>query len=137
MRRRVPEVIVRLERKHTAFVASLFDTGLGAIRSLGRVDIPVIGLDSDPRMPGFKSRFCTAKLCPDPAHQPDKLAAFLLNEGQQLERPGILFAASDAFCCSCPAIGMTWLPISASRFRQPTCWRPSSTNAGSTSWLRW
>ena len=82
---------------HTAFVLSLFDTGLGAIRSLGRLGIPVIGLDSDPHMPGFKSRFCTAKLCPNPVHQPDELVRFLLDEGQQLERPGILFPASDAF----------------------------------------
>lgn len=43
----------------TAFVLSLFDTGLAAVQSLGRVGIPVIGLDSNPRMPGFKSRYCT------------------------------------------------------------------------------
>lgn len=82
---------------NTAFVLGLFDTGLGAIRSLGRLGIPVIGLDSDPRMPGFKSRFCIAKLCPDPIHQPDELARFLLKEGKQLGQPGILFPATDAF----------------------------------------
>jgi len=80
-----------------AFVLSLFDTGLGAIRSLGRLGIPVIGLDSDPRMPGFKSRYCIAKLCPDPVHQPEELVRFLLEEAKRLERPGILFPASDAF----------------------------------------
>ena len=85
------------ERSHTAFILSLFDTGLGAVRSLGRVGVPVIGLDSDPRMPGFKSRFCTARLCSDPVHQPDELVRFLLDEGRRLERPGILFPASDAF----------------------------------------
>ncbi len=82
---------------NTAFVLSLFDTGLGAIRSLGRLGIPVIGLDSDPNMPGFKSRYCTAKLCPDPVWQPDRLAEFMLNEGRQLENPGIIFPAADAF----------------------------------------
>ena len=86
-----------LDRSHFAIVLSLFDTGLGAIRSLGRLGIPVIGLDSDPRMPGFKSRFCAARLCPDAVHQPDELVQFLLNEGRRLERPGVLFPASDAF----------------------------------------
>lgn len=86
-----------LDLTHFAFVLSLFDTGLGAIRSLGRTGIPVIGLDSNPRMPGFKSKYCIAKLCPDPVHQPDKLVGFLLDEGRRLDRPGILFPASDAF----------------------------------------
>lgn len=86
-----------LNRSYSAYVLSLFDTGLGAVRSLGRAGIPVIGLDSDPCMPGFKSRFCAAKLCPNPVHQPDELAQFLLEEGRRLERPGVLFPASDAF----------------------------------------
>jgi D-aspartate ligase len=30
-------------------------------------------------------------------HQPDELARFLIEEGRQLDRPGILFPASDAF----------------------------------------
>jgi len=81
----------------TAFVLSMFDTGLGAVRSLGRVGVPVVGLDPDPRMPGFASRYCTALVCPDPVREPDALAAFLLERGQRLERPGVLFPASDAF----------------------------------------
>lgn len=75
--------MVSLERSHVAFVLSLFDTGLGAVRSLGRVGIPVIGLDSDTRMPSFKSRFCTAKLCADSLHEPEELARFLLDEGRR------------------------------------------------------
>jgi len=81
----------------TAFVLSLFDTGLAAVRSLGRAGIPVIGLDFNPRMPGFKSRYCTPKLCPDPVHQPDELLRCLLEEGKHLAQPGILIPASDAF----------------------------------------
>lgn len=81
----------------TAFVLSLFDTGLGAIRSLGREGIPVVGLDSNPTMPGFRSKFCVPKLCPDPVHQPEELVQFLRHEGQRLDEPGMLFPASDAF----------------------------------------
>lgn len=87
----------KYSRSHIAFILSLFDTGLGAIRSLGRLGIPVIGIDCDPSMPGFKSKFCTAKLCPDPVHHSDELIRFLLNEGRRLEQPGILFPATDAF----------------------------------------
>jgi predicted ATP-grasp superfamily ATP-dependent carboligase len=82
---------------HTAFVLGLYDTGLGAIRSLGRLGVPVIGLDSDRRMPGFKSKFCAAKLCPDPVHKPHDLVRFLFDEGRRLEEPGILFPGSDDF----------------------------------------
>ena len=88
---------MKFRKKNTVFILSLFDTGLGAIRSLGRIGIPVIGLDSDPDMPGFKSKYCKAKLCPDPVHRPEELAEFLLNEGRKLECPGILIPASDAF----------------------------------------
>lgn len=86
-----------LNTDHAAFVLSLFDTGLGAIRSLGRLGIPVIGIDPDRDMPGFKSRCCKAKQCPDPVQHPHELVEFLLNEGRQLGQPGIIFPATDAF----------------------------------------
>lgn len=86
-----------MEYDHQAFVLGLFDTGLGAVRSLGRVGIPVIGIESDHNMPGFKSRFCEAKICPDPVHQSDDLLRFMMNEGNKLDRPGILFPSTDAF----------------------------------------
>ena len=40
---------------------------LGVIRSLGKKGIPVIGLDYQPMSVGFFSRYCKARLCPDPA----------------------------------------------------------------------
>jgi len=82
---------------HVAVVLSLYDTGLAAIRSLGRLGIPVVGIDARPGMPGLKSRYCTAKLCPDPVHAGDELLEFLVAEGRRLDRPGILFPASDPF----------------------------------------
>lgn len=82
---------------HKAFVLSLFDTGVGAIRSLGRAGIPVIGLDTDPQMPGFRSRYCEARQCPHPIYAPEALLTFLIAEGKRLDAPGVLFPASDAF----------------------------------------
>ena len=33
-------------------------------------------------MPGFKSRYCTAKVCPVPIHDHEKLVQFMLDEGK-------------------------------------------------------
>lgn len=81
----------------TAFVLNVGHAGLGAIRSLGRAGVPVIGLDPDPSHAGFASRYCTAKRCPHPVHEPERLVEYLLREGRQLSEPGILSPASDAF----------------------------------------
>lgn len=81
----------------TAFVLNVSLAGLGAIRSLGRAGVPVIGLDPDPGHAGFASRYCTALQCPHPVHEPDALLAFLLDQGRKLSQPGILSPASDAF----------------------------------------
>jgi predicted ATP-grasp superfamily ATP-dependent carboligase len=87
----------KIHTKNTAVVLSLFDTGLGVIRSLGRAGVPVLGLDSNPIMPGFASRFCQAKLSPDPVHEPEALLEFLMREGEKLAMPGVLMPASDAY----------------------------------------
>lgn len=80
----------------TAFVLNVSLAGLGAIRSLGREGITVIGLDPDPNHAGFVSGYCTSRVCPHPVHEPDKLAEFLVSEGKTLDQPGILSPASDA-----------------------------------------
>ena len=88
---------MNLDRSYMAFVLGLFDTGLGAIRSLGRAGIPVVCLDFNPKLPGFKSKYCNARLCPNPICKPKRMLGFLLSEGKKLEYPGILFPASDVF----------------------------------------
>lgn len=71
--------------------------GLGAIRSLGRAGIPVIGLDPDDTHVGFSSRYCKAKKCPHPVREPERLVEFLLDQAKGLAEPGVLSPASDAF----------------------------------------
>lgn len=80
----------------TAFVLNLFDTGLAAARSLGRLGLPVVGVDHAPNHVGFASRYVRGVLAPDPTERPEALLALLLEEGRRLEQPGILFPASDA-----------------------------------------
>ena len=89
--------LVHKEDQPLAIVLSLFDTGLGAVRSLGRAGVPVLGLDYNRANAGFASRYCTARHCPHPGHQPEQLLRFLLDLGRDLPQPGIIFTASDAF----------------------------------------
>lgn len=86
-----------LIHKHKAFVLSLFDTGLGVVRSLGRAGVAVVGFDSNPVMPGFASRYCAARLSPDPVSQPEALLEVLLKESESLAEPAVLMPASDAY----------------------------------------
>jgi predicted ATP-grasp superfamily ATP-dependent carboligase len=78
-------------------VLSLFATGLGAVRSLAAGGVDVIGMDSDPAMPGFRSRRCRAELCPDPVTEPDALVQYLLERTSSIPRGSVVFPASDAF----------------------------------------
>ncbi|HEX7320792.1 MAG TPA: hypothetical protein VF399_10615 [bacterium] len=87
----------KLRLTHQAFVLGLFDTGLAVIRSLGKYGIPVTGLDYDPKMPGFRSRYCTARLFPNPIHKPEETLDFLLHEGKKRADHGILLPTTDAF----------------------------------------
>ena len=48
-----------------AVVLGLGQNGLATCRALGRVGIPVIGVDSDLAQPGARTRYCTALECAD------------------------------------------------------------------------
>jgi predicted ATP-grasp superfamily ATP-dependent carboligase len=80
-----------------AVVLSLFATGLGAVRSLAAGGVEVIGMDSDPSMPGFRSRHCAAELCPDPVTEQELLVDHLRARSATIPRGSVLFPASDAF----------------------------------------
>lgn len=86
-----------LEPTATAFVLNISLAGLGAVRSLGRAGIPVVGLDPDTSHAGFASRYCRADVCPHPVRQPEQLLESLLEAGHKLPAPGVLSPASDGF----------------------------------------
>jgi D-aspartate ligase len=68
--------------------------GLAAIRSLGRAGVPVLALDHRPSALGFRSRYATPMLCPDPQEE-DAFVSFLAELGQELEAPVPVFATHD------------------------------------------
>ena len=71
--------------------------GLGAVRSLARAGVPVVGVGVDPDRFGFSTRFGTTAQCPNPVTHPDELLRFFQRRGSRLDQPGILLPASDEF----------------------------------------
>src|SRR5262245_41048358 len=82
-----------------AFVLGMSSTGLTAARCLGREGISVKGFDisAESRGPGFRSRYCTAEVCPDPLHQPDDLVRFLCRHAGNGSRKVVLLPTADLF----------------------------------------
>src|SRR3989442_14940128 len=83
------------DRRARAFVLGLGRNGLDCVRSLGMEGTPTTGLDWELDGPGFKSRYCDARVCPNPKIEPERLLAFLLAEGNRLDRPAVLIPTSD------------------------------------------
>ena len=80
-----------------AFVLGMNETGLTAVRCLGREGISVKGFDTDARRAAFRSRYCSAEVCPDPLHQPDELVQFLTRQVGDGWQKVVLLPTSDLF----------------------------------------
>ena len=80
-----------------AFVLGMAETGLTAARCLGRHGISVTGFDIGAKRAGFRSRYCTAEVCPDPLEQPDDLVRFLRHRAGDRSQKVVLLPTSDLF----------------------------------------
>jgi D-aspartate ligase len=85
------------ETRIGAFVLGMNETGLAAARCLGREGISVRGFDIGARRAGFRSRYCTAEVCPDPLEQPDDLVRFLKHQVRDRSEKVVLLPTSDLF----------------------------------------
>ena len=76
-----------------------FYTALGAIRTLGRHDIPVFALDYHfPTAYALSSRYVTNKIkCPNVNTDEAGLALFLINLGKSFEQRPVLMATADNY----------------------------------------
>ncbi len=83
--------------RNRAWVLGMFETGLTAVRSLGRAGIPVTGVDWNPEMPGGFSRYEKFELAPSPVEKPQALLDWFLQKGRHTVLPGILLPATDAY----------------------------------------
>lgn len=80
-----------------AFVLGMSATGLTAARCLGREGISVKGFDINAKGPAFRSRYCSAEVCPDPLQQPDDLLRFLNHQVTEGSQKVVLLPTSDLF----------------------------------------
>jgi len=86
-----------VDTRHSAFVLGMAETGLTAVRCLGRAGISVKAFDITDKRPAFRSRYCTAEACPDPLHQPAKLVRFLTRQAGAAASKVMLLPTSDLF----------------------------------------
>jgi len=82
--------------QNIAFVLGLSETGLGAIRSLGRNGIKVIGLDFR-KDTGFYSKYSECFLCPHPIKQSESFLQFIIELSRKYCLKPVLFLTSDDF----------------------------------------
>src|SRR6185369_376730 len=78
-----------------AVVLGLGQNGLGTCRALGRVGVPVIGIDNDLTQPGAQTRYCTKIKCDDFLKAGPGLVAALQEIGRSLGQKAVLFPSGD------------------------------------------
>jgi predicted ATP-grasp superfamily ATP-dependent carboligase len=81
---------------NVAVVLGMFETGLAVGRSLGRVGVRVLGLDSAKKV-GFHSKYIDAEICPHPVEHEREFVAFLVDLAKRQEQKPVLFVTSDEF----------------------------------------
>jgi hypothetical protein len=78
-----------------AIVLGLGQNGLGTCRALGRVGVPVIGIDSDLSQPGAQTRYCTKVKCDEFLKAGRGLITTLQDIGRSLDHKAVLFPSGD------------------------------------------
>jgi D-aspartate ligase len=89
---------IRLEDNSTpAVVLGCFrHGGLGIVRSLGRLGVPVYAIDADRHTPAFFSKYCRERLVWDlHAAAPEASVRFLRELADRIGRPAVLIPTSD------------------------------------------
>src|SRR6266571_4511113 len=94
----IMEVIMEIEPTSTPVVVLKLEHygGLGIVRSLGQLGIPVFGVDENRWAPGLCSRYCRGKFIWNVDNSsPEGTVEFLLAIGRKIGAPSILIPTSD------------------------------------------
>jgi predicted ATP-grasp superfamily ATP-dependent carboligase len=78
-----------------AIVLGLGQNGLATVRALGRLGVPVIGLDSDLDQPGARTKYARKIQCPGFGSEGTALVECLVSLAGQLGRKAVLFPSGD------------------------------------------
>jgi predicted ATP-grasp superfamily ATP-dependent carboligase len=85
---------------HPVVVGGAFQTGIMLMKHLVRAGLEVCAFDSNPRRPGFHTRYGKVFLCPNPDEQPDEWLRFMLDLVKGMRRKPVLIPTSDQFLAS-------------------------------------
>jgi D-aspartate ligase len=86
-----PAVVLKLDRN------VMHHGGLGAIRSLGRLGVPVYGVHEDPLAPAARSRYLHGRwICRLPTDDAGPVHAGLMTLAKRIGRPAVLIPTDDA-----------------------------------------
>ena len=88
-------VLRKQSDRPTAVVLGLGQNGMATARSLGRLGIPVVGIDSDLEQPGAQTRFCQKIYSEDFARGGTGLVDTLVDLGRHLSTKGVLIPSGD------------------------------------------
>lgn len=80
-----------------AVIAGAFQTGVLGVRSLKRRGVKTLFFDCDSAMPGFRSVYGPARLCPNPDEEPRQWVEFMKGLANELGRKAVLIPSSDQF----------------------------------------
>lgn len=78
-------------------VASVFQTGLNLMRDLEEKGLSVVGVDCDPKNPGFRSKYAASILCPNPDKEPVAWVSFMLALASAIGEKAVLIPAADIY----------------------------------------
>ena len=85
-----------MDVRHPALVLGLGETGLAVVRALGRAGVRVLGLDRRRRI-GFRSRYVSPRVCPDPRANPEGFLDALVSLARSCSAPPVVFTTADPF----------------------------------------
>lgn len=80
-----------------AVIAGAYQTGILGVRSLKRRGVEASCFDADSSMPGFRSAYGRARLCPDPDQHPEEWLTFMKDLAAGMGARPALIASADKF----------------------------------------
>jgi predicted ATP-grasp superfamily ATP-dependent carboligase len=80
-----------------AVIAGASQTGVLGVRSLQRQGIHALCFDCNKHLPGFKSVYGPARLCPDPDTDPQGWVNFMKDLAHELKEKAVLIPSSDRY----------------------------------------
>lgn len=78
-------------------VAGAYQTGVVLMRNLARRKVETSCIDCDASVPGFKTVFGKAHLCPNPDTQPAEWESFMIQLAKNIGRKAVLIPSADQF----------------------------------------